>query len=109
MPTNCLETLEEWLNECEKEFKDVPLGKILNMDETSVYLDYASNYTYTKAGSRRVKATTSGNERTRISAAYTFAANGAKLPIYCVIPRVTDLDCDIPENCKYKSIPIKSV
>ena len=36
---------------------------------------------------RRVKATTSGNERTRLSAAYSGTASGRKLPIYMIINR----------------------
>ncbi len=35
-------------------------------------------------GSRRVPVTTSGNERTRVSAAFTAAANGS---VYLLIPR----------------------
>jgi len=38
------------------------------MDETSIYLDSTSNYSYAAKGSKRVKATTTGNERTRLSA-----------------------------------------
>ena len=77
MPTYCLKTLGDWLDECEKEFAGIPLSQTLNVDDTSVYLDFASNYSYAKKGSRRVKVTTSGNECTRISAAYIFAGNGA--------------------------------
>ena len=100
LPKECINSLEEWLDECEKLFTGIDLAKIVNMDETSIYLDFPGKYSYAKKGSRRVKATTTGNERTRISAAFTFAANGTKLPIFCVIPRVTDLNCDIPANCK---------
>lgn len=103
MPKDCLEAIEEWLDSCASIFKDVDLAKIINMDETSIYLDYPYNYSYAKRGSRRVKATTTGNERTRISAAFSFAANGAKLPIFCVIPRANDLNIETPENCKIKN------
>ena len=75
-------------------------SSIINMDETSIYLDFPSNYSYTKKGSRRVKATTSGNERTRILAGFTFSGSGFTLSVYCVLPRVTDLNFNIPENCK---------
>ena len=36
-----------------------------------------------------VKASTAGGERTRLSAAFTAAANGYKLPIFAIIPRQT--------------------
>ena len=69
MPKDCINSLEEWLDECEKLFTGIDLAKIVNMDETSIYLDFPGKYSYAKKGSRRVKATTTGNERTRISAA----------------------------------------
>jgi hypothetical protein len=51
-------------------------------------------------GKRRVRATTSGNERTRISAAFSATASGIKLPIYMIIPRKTDLpNFSPPNNC----------
>jgi len=31
---------------------------IMNMDETSVYVDFPSNYTYEEKGTKRVKAST---------------------------------------------------
>jgi hypothetical protein len=65
-----------------------------------------SNYTFAKKGSRRVKATTSGNERTRLSAAFSSTASGLKLPIFLIVPRKTDLpDYEPPEECilKYKT------
>jgi hypothetical protein len=64
-------------------------GQLLNMDETAIYLDRPSNYTYSKIGEKRVKASTAGGERTRLSAAFTAAANGYKLPIFAIIPRQT--------------------
>ena len=63
MPKDCLKTLEDWLDECEKLFTGIDLAKIVNMDETSIYLDFPGKYSYAKKGSRRVKATTTGNER----------------------------------------------
>ena len=49
------------------------------------------NYTYDKLGVKRVKATTSGNERTRVSIAVCAAADGFKLPIVAFVPRVNSL------------------
>ena len=72
------------------------------MDESSIYLDSTTNYTYAKKGSRRVKATTTGNERTRISAAYYITASGLKLPIYLILPRKTEIpEFEAPDNCKF--------
>ena len=38
---------------------------LMNMDETSVYVDFPSAYTYEECGVKRVKATTAGQEQTR--------------------------------------------
>ena len=64
---------------------------ILNMDESAIYLDAPSNYSYTEKGSKRVKASTTGSERVRLSTAFTASACGKKLPVYTMIPRVTPL------------------
>lgn len=66
-------------------------GQILNMDESCIYLDCPSNYTYAKVGVKRVKSSTAGGERTRLSSAFTAAANGHKLPIFSIIPRVNSI------------------
>ncbi len=58
------------------------------MDESSIYLDAPSAYTYDVKGTKRVKANTTGNEKTRLSAAFSAAADGVKLPVFVIIPRV---------------------
>jgi hypothetical protein len=46
-----------------------------------------------------------GNERTRLSAAFTATAGGKKLPIFMIVPRKTDLpDYEPPDDCKYYKI-----
>jgi len=57
------------------------------MDESSIYLDAPSAYTYDVKGTKRVKANTTGNEKTRLSAAFSAAADGVKLPVFVIIPR----------------------
>ena len=70
------------------------------MNETSIYVDSSSNYTFAKTVHKRVPDTTSGNERTRISAAYSSSAFGLKLPIYLILPRKTEIpDFELHENC----------
>ena len=49
------------------------------------------NYTYDQSGAKRVKATTTGSERTRVSIALCAAADGYKLPIVAIVPRVNSL------------------
>ena len=50
-------------------------------------------------GSKRVPASTSGNERTRMSAAFSASASGIKLPIHFLINRATELtDFEQPDN-----------
>ena len=64
------------------------------MDETSIY-----SYTNEKEGTWRVKATTTGGERTRLSAAYTDSADGRKSKIYFIVPRANPLpDYKPPDN-----------
>ena len=46
-----------------------------------------ASYTYDKIGRRRVKATTAGSEKTKISCAFTASADGVKLPCLILIPR----------------------
>jgi hypothetical protein len=100
LPANSLDVIKKWIDDLQNVLHNVDRAQIINMDETSIYLDAPSNYTYTKKGSRRVKVTTSGNERTRMSAAYSAAANGAKLPIFIIVSRKTDLpNFESPENC----------
>ncbi|RNA01384.1 pogo transposable element with KRAB domain isoform X2, partial [Brachionus plicatilis] len=62
------------------------------MDETSIYLDCPSRYTFTDKGAKRVKVDTKGAEMVRISAAFTASACGNKFPIYLIIPRTNELE-----------------
>ncbi len=72
------------------------------MDETCIYLDCPSNYTYSERGVRRVKASTAGGERTRLSSVFTAAATGQKLPIYSIVPRVHSIpELDNIENMQF--------
>ena len=48
---------------------------VLNADETTIYLDSPSNFTYEEKGTKRVKANTCGSERTRLSAMFTSTAS----------------------------------
>ena len=58
-----------------------------------------------KKGKMIVKAKTTGNERTRVSAAFSGTASGKKLPIYLILPRKSELpNYSPPDNCKNKSI-----
>ena len=93
LPNNAIAQIKSFLAEAARiriEMNYV-FNNIYNMDETSIYLDYPSNYTYAFSGVKRVKANTGGGERTRISAAFGASATGQKLPIYMIIPRSTPL------------------
>ncbi len=46
-----------------------------------------------------MKAITAGGERTRISGAFTAAANGFKLPPFILVPSARDKDFKRPDNC----------
>ena len=68
------------------------------MDETAIYLDNPTKYTFDRIGTRRVKAVTTGCEKARLSAAFSATASGNKLPILIIIPRKTDLPNFIPPS-----------
>lgn len=60
---------------------------------------FKGNYSYEEKGTKIVKATTAGAEKTRLPMAFCCAANGDKLPILIVIPRKKPLkDFVPPEN-----------
>ncbi len=105
LPTNTLEVVDQWLNDARQlEFEP---RDMYNMDETSIYLDSPRHYTYDLEGVRRVRATTSGSERVRLSIALCSSATGSKLPLVIVVPRKTPLrDFQPPDNVLvvYKSI-----
>ena len=78
---------------------NVPRSSVINLDETSIYLDAKSNYTYDQVGAKRVPATTSGNEKTRISVYFAASASGYKLKPLIIVPRVNPLkDFEPPNN-----------
>ncbi|CAF1083963.1 unnamed protein product [Brachionus calyciflorus] len=66
------------------------------MDETSIYLDCPSKYSYATKGDKRVKVDTHGGEMVRMSACFAANAFGEKLPIYVLIPRKDELPGYIP-------------
>ncbi|CAF0972309.1 unnamed protein product [Brachionus calyciflorus] len=68
------------------------------MDETSIYLDFPSNYTFEEKGTKRIKTITNGAERVRLSAAFSATADGEKLPVYVLVSRKSDLPNYTPPN-----------
>ncbi|CAF0720027.1 unnamed protein product [Brachionus calyciflorus] len=91
LPSNCRDVVFDFINKCRHELNNVPRASIINFDETSIYIDSRSNYTYDQQGARRVPATTSGNEKTRISVCFAASANGYKFKPLIVIQRVNPL------------------
>ncbi|RNA08703.1 fukutin isoform X4, partial [Brachionus plicatilis] len=75
LPHNSQAVIKEFIDNCNDLFTNVNRAQIVNMDEIGVYLDIPSNYTYDYRGAKRVKASTSGNERSRMSLAVSSAAN----------------------------------
>ncbi|CAF1027868.1 unnamed protein product [Brachionus calyciflorus] len=93
LPKNTPTVVKQFFSTCQN-IVNLPTyssNKVINMDESSVYLDFPSNYTYSTKGARRVKANTTGAERARISAGFTPAADGSKFPIFVIVPRKNDL------------------
>ena len=69
-------------------------SQIINMDESSINLDAPSSYTYDVKGTKRVKANTTGNEKTRLSAAFSAAADGFKLPVFAIIDELLNIESE---------------
>ncbi len=49
LPDNCIETIFSFISEMEKFFgseEDFNFDSLINMDETCIYIDMPSNYTY---------------------------------------------------------------
>ena len=99
LPVNCNQIIAEFLNKAAEVFRKhhFDTKKILNMDETSIYLDCPSRYTYASKGSKRVKIDTNGAELVRISAIYS-SADGEKFPLFLLVPRTNELDYQQPNN-----------
>ena len=84
---NCVEILRKY---------NFDRSKIYNMDETSIYLDCPSKYSYATKGEKRIKVDTHGGEMVRMSACFSANAFGEKCPIYVLIPRKDELPGYIP-------------
>ena len=84
LPSDFLETIVQFHKDCESNFIDddeFDANALNNMDETSVYVDKPSNYTYAK--------------KVNINQVYS----GFKLPIHILVNRVTELpNFQPPEN-----------
>ncbi len=78
LPKNTLTIIRQFFEECQNIIIKPNLTNefIINMDETSIYLDFPTNYTYDSRGCKRVPARTTGSERTRLSAALSATASG---------------------------------
>ena len=64
-----------------------------------MFLKIWGQYTYAVKGAKRTVVYTTGAEKTRLSGAWTGAADGKKLPIYLIIPRVNELpNFHVPKN-----------
>ncbi|RNA15399.1 Pogo transposable element with [Brachionus plicatilis] len=64
---------------------------LINMDETSIYLDSSRTTTYEQSGVKRCPAVTTGNEQTKVSIAFSASASSKKLKPMILIPRKTPL------------------
>ena len=60
---------------------------LINMDQTSIYIDPEARTSYSEIGAKRVLATTAGQEQTRVSIAFSATAGGTKLKPLILIPR----------------------
>jgi hypothetical protein len=82
-PKDAIKSIKTFFSECQQmvNHNSFNSNQLINMDETSIYLDYPSNYTISVKGAKRVQAVTAGAQRTRLSAAFSATSCGKKLPI----------------------------
>ena len=73
LPADALNSIRKFFKTSREAFEAAGSrrSQVLNMDETSIYLDYPPNYTYENKGRKQVPIDTAGAERTRISASFT--------------------------------------
>lgn len=85
LPTNTNSLIGKFFVDCKQLFDNTGAashrGRVYNMDETSIYLDCPPKYSYAPIGSKRVKVDI---PMARMSAAFTAAADGTKLPIFVI-------------------------
>ncbi|CAF0805017.1 unnamed protein product [Brachionus calyciflorus] len=100
LPSNTITIVKNFFNTCHNVVNKSNFSKVkvINMDDTCIYLDFPSNYTYASKGSKGVKANTTGGERAQISSGFTASADGYKFPIFLIIPRKNYLPNFIPPD-----------
>ena len=63
LPANSQSIIDSFFKECQKLVVDgYSNDEILNMDETSIYLDFPTNCAYTNKGEKKVKSTGGGSQ-----------------------------------------------
>ena len=89
LPNNVEAIVDKYLETCHESYSVPNFNRITlcNMDQTSIYLDSTNSYTFNPIGDKRIPSITSGNEKTRVSVAFTAAASGNKLKPLILIPR----------------------
>ena len=99
LPTNVQNIVDSFLSFCHANFLNINRDLLCNMDETSIYLDSPSHVTYNPIGDKRIPSVATGNERTRISDAFTASVSGNQLKPLILIPRKKPLkDFVVPVN-----------
>ena len=98
LPKNVEHIVDSFLSFCHANFLNINRDLLCKMDETSIYLDSPSHITYNPIGDKRIPSVTTGNERTRISVAFTASASGFKLKPLILIPRKKPLKDFLVQN-----------
>lgn len=87
LPKNARDLALEFIQTAQAVTSRVDLSEIYAMDETGIEVDSPSEQTYEQAGVSRVRATTAGQERSKVHVLFCAAADGTKLPPLILIPR----------------------
>lgn len=66
-------------NRCFSVAADIHASNVLNMDETPMYFDMASDKTYAPVGAKDVLVKTTGHDKLRFTVVLTVSASGVKL------------------------------
>ena len=100
LPRETGKIVTDFLKFCNDRFvyREFNGDSLINMDETSIYLDSPYSTTYSESGVRRVSAVTTGNTQTRVSIAFSATASSKKLKPLILIPRKNPLKNFVPPN-----------
>ena len=66
------------------------MNRIINVDETPIYLEFFTDKTYNKKGAKEVIIKTNGNEKKHVTVILAVSSSGIKLPPVSIFKGMPD-------------------